>query len=110
LTSSPPALGGGSREAGDLRVAGPPFDPVLTPVNFEGHPMPAILAIVGFIACVAALGVGIVGAMLGSIVAVVSPPTDRILGYHPVVAGVTSALIGLLVFTTAAVLLARAVV
>ena len=73
--------------------------------------MPAtILAIAGFIACVAALGVGIVGAMLGSIVAVVSPPTDRILGYHPVVAGVTSALIGLLVFMTAAILLARAVV
>ena len=108
MTSSPPALGGGSREAGDLRVAGPPFDPVLTPVNFEGHPMPA--TIIGFIACVAALGVGIVGAMLGSIVAVVSQPTDRILGDHPVVDGVTSALIGLLVFTTAAILLARAVV
>lgn len=69
-----------------------------------------IIAIVGFIACVAALGVGIVGAMLGSIVAVVSQPTDRIMGCHPVAAGVTSALIGLLVFMTAAILLARAVV
>ncbi|NIJ29730.1 hypothetical protein FHT00_001677 [Sphingomonas insulae] len=69
-----------------------------------------VLPIVGFIACVAALGVGIAGTMLGSIVAIVSQPTDRILGCHPVAAGATAALLGLLIFLTAAVLLGQAIV
>lgn len=69
-----------------------------------------IFAIAGFIACLAALGIGIVATMLGAIVAVVSPRVDRIMGWHPVPAGMTSALVGLLVFVTAAVLLGRAIV
>jgi len=72
--------------------------------------IPSFLAILAFIACVAALGVGIVAAMLGGFVAVLSQPADRIMGCHPVAAGMTSALIGLLVFLAAALLLARAIV
>jgi hypothetical protein len=66
-----------------------------------------VFSALAFAAGIAALGVGIAATLIGAIVAVVAQPGDWSIAVPPRAAGVTSALLGLLIFVAAATLLAK---